>query len=248
MVVNAVKWLWVCASAAWGPCGLVWPARPTSRPNAPPTLQPSFQAVYYLLSQRLVRAYPPLCVAGWAYVPAAAAMGGVALATVPPSGWALPAGLGGPLAYWVLVCSVAGYTVVTWASQHLPASQASGQRRGPPRRGQGCGVVGRAATRWPAWPNLPSNPPPTPLTHALHPSKVASFVCLQPFVGTALAALFLGERPTVWDGGALGVLAGLALVAREGKDGKVGSPAKARRPAGGPLAAWRAVSGKRVPL
>ena len=35
----------------------------------------------------------------------------------------LPETLYGPLLYWIVVCSVAGYYFVTWATQHLPASQ-----------------------------------------------------------------------------------------------------------------------------
>lgn len=102
----------------------------------------------------------------WAYLPAALLMGGTAAASAPASAWRLPAALVGPLAYWVLVCSVAGYAAVAWAAARLPASQ------------------------------------------------VASFTVLQPFLGTALAAGFLGERLSPWDAGAVGVLAGLALVIR----------------------------------
>ena len=42
--------------------------------------------------------------------------------------------------------------------------------------------------------------------------QVASFQCLQPFVGTLLAFAVLGEEPSVWDLGAIGVLVGLVLV------------------------------------
>lgn len=48
--------------------------------------------------------------------------------------------------------------------------------------------------------------------------QVASFQCLQPFVGTLLAFLVLGEEPSIWDLGAVGVVAGLVLVAFDRKD------------------------------
>jgi len=99
-------------------------------------------------------------------------MGATALASAPTDAWRLPSALAGPLTYWVLVCSVAGYAAVAWAASRLPASQ------------------------------------------------VATFTVLQPFLGTALAAGFLGERLTPWDSGAVGVLAGLALVIKA--DGSAG--------------------------
>jgi drug/metabolite transporter (DMT)-like permease len=131
------------------------------------------QSLYYLLSKRLLATYPPLCVAGWAYGPAALLMGATAALSAPPESWHLPTALYGPLAYWVLVCSVAGYAAVAWAASRLPASQ------------------------------------------------VAAFTVLQPFLGTALAAGFLGERLSPWDAGAVPVLAGLALVIRA--DGSAGA-------------------------
>ena len=48
--------------------------------------------------------------------------------------------------------------------------------------------------------------------------QVASFQCLQPFVGTLLAFAILGEQPSVWDLGAIGVIAGLVTVAYDRKD------------------------------
>lgn len=49
--------------------------------------------------------------------------------------------------------------------------------------------------------------------------QVAAFQCLQPFIGTALAYLYLGEHPTWWSLGAAGVLAGLVLVIRAPREG-----------------------------
>ena len=95
------------------------------------------------------------------------------------SPWPLPCPL---QVYWILVCSVLGYFVITWAMRHLPASQ------------------------------------------------VAAFQCLQPFIGTLLAATVLGEEPTWWDAGAIGVVAGLVLVAADRKDFEVAALlARARR-------------------
>ena len=48
--------------------------------------------------------------------------------------------------------------------------------------------------------------------------QVASFQCLQPFVGTLLAFAVLGEEPSVWDLGAIGVLVGLVLVVSDKHD------------------------------
>jgi hypothetical protein len=94
-------------------------------------------------------------------------MGGAALVFTEAPDWHFPAALVAPLAYWVLVCSVAGYLIVTWAMRHLPASQ------------------------------------------------VAAFQCLQPFLGSALAFAVLHERLSWWDLGAVGVVAGLALVSTD---------------------------------
>ena len=48
--------------------------------------------------------------------------------------------------------------------------------------------------------------------------QVASFQCLQPFVGTLLAFAILGEEPSLWDLGAVGVILGLITVAYDKKD------------------------------
>lgn len=64
----------------------------------------------------------------------------------------------------------------------------------------------------------------TAATRYLPASQVASFQCLQPFMGTVLAFFVLGEQPTFWDLGAIGVVAGLVLVVREPKEaGKASS-------------------------
>ncbi|KAK9845426.1 hypothetical protein WJX81_006144 [Elliptochloris bilobata] len=134
-------------------------------------------ALYYLTAKQLVGQYPAMCIAAWAYITAAIAMGATAVLFVERAGWEVPPALAGPLAYWIVVCSVLGYYVVTWATQYLPASQ------------------------------------------------VASFQCLQPFVGTLLAFAVLGEEPSVWDLGAIGVLVGLVLVVSDKHDLQAGSAA-----------------------
>ena len=48
--------------------------------------------------------------------------------------------------------------------------------------------------------------------------QVAAFQCLQPFVGTMLAFAVLGEEPSVWDLGAIGIFIGLLLVVFDKKD------------------------------
>lgn len=45
--------------------------------------------------------------------------------------------------------------------------------------------------------------------------QVAAFQCLQPFVGAVLAVLVLGEEASIWDLGAIGVIAGLVLIAKD---------------------------------
>ena len=82
-------------------------------------------AVYFITAKQLVMKYPPMCVAAWAYITAAVCMGAAAFIFVDRIDWQLPSIMLGPLVYWVVVCSVIGYYVVTWASQYLPASQVS---------------------------------------------------------------------------------------------------------------------------
>lgn len=82
-------------------------------------------AIYFITAKQLVLKYPPMCVAAWAYIIAAVCMGVAAVASVDQQDWHLPSIMLGPLAYWVVVCSVIGYYVVTWATQYLPASQVS---------------------------------------------------------------------------------------------------------------------------
>ena len=84
-------------------------------------------AVYFITAKQLVLKYPPMCVAAWAYIVAAVCMGGAAFTFVDQQDWQMPRIMLGPLAYWVVVCSVIGYYVVTWATQYLPASQVSSQ-------------------------------------------------------------------------------------------------------------------------
>jgi hypothetical protein len=270
-------------------------------------------------AKQLVGLYPAMCIAAWAYITAALAMGATALLFVERSGWEVPGALAGPLAYWIIVCSVAGYYVVTWATQHLPASQARRRPRGSARCGPAPGLTAtRRASAWPAacalwlpavralalhapkhpcaqsfgmrpreahswlavcphtnpvadehigccerratcvWHRLgsgraraPRRPTcgaqclaaaaagvvreacPPPATAAAHGARaraqVASFQCLQPFVGTLLAFAVLGEEPSAWDLGAVGVLLGLVLVVSDKHDLQARAPwARAR--------------------
>ena len=113
--------------------------------------------------------------------------------------WKLPEALYGPMVYWIFVCSVMGYYVVTFATQHLPASQVGPLlRRMWPLRS----TPGNLSAECPGCRRL----------------QVASFQCLQPFAGTMLAWLVLGEQPSIYDLGAVGVVAGLVMVAYDRKD------------------------------
>lgn len=80
-------------------------------------------AAYYILAKKLVARYSPIQVAAWAYMVAASLMGCAALIFTTHSDWNFPHALVLPLLYWIFVCSVGGYFVVTWAMKHLPASQ-----------------------------------------------------------------------------------------------------------------------------
>ncbi len=60
--------------------------------------------------------------------------------------------------------------------------------------------------------------PTSVIIHHHHHHQVAAFQCLQPFVGTALAIVILGEEPTWWDLGAVGVIIGLGLVTSDTTD------------------------------
>lgn len=80
-------------------------------------------AVYYILSKQMVSRYPPICVAAWAYLVAASCMGLAAALFTDEADWHFPRSMVLPLIYWIFVCSVAGYYLVTWAMRHLPASQ-----------------------------------------------------------------------------------------------------------------------------
>jgi drug/metabolite transporter (DMT)-like permease len=80
-------------------------------------------AMYYVLGKSVVQRHSPATVASWAYLIAATLMGCAAAVFVEPSDWHLPRSLWGPLAFWIFVCSVGGYLLVTIAIRHLPASQ-----------------------------------------------------------------------------------------------------------------------------
>ena len=99
----------VCKSAiiAHGGCITFLPKQPSNQISDMPVLQ----------------SYSAMCVAAWSYITAAACMGLTAGLFVRRSEWELPRALIGPLIYWIIVCSVVGYYVVTLATQHLPASQ-----------------------------------------------------------------------------------------------------------------------------
>ena len=97
-------------------------------------------AVYFITAKQLVLKYPPMCVAAWAYITAAVCMGASAAAFVDGNHWQMPRIMWGPLAYWIVVCSIVGYYVVTWATQYLPASQVCF-----------CSCCGRCCTELSSW-------------------------------------------------------------------------------------------------
>lgn len=80
-------------------------------------------ACYYILAKKLVVKYSPIQITAWAYIVAASLMGFSSLIFTSHTDWHFPHSLFAPLLYWILICSVGGYFLVTWAMKHLPASQ-----------------------------------------------------------------------------------------------------------------------------
>jgi len=117
--------------------------------------------------------YSAMCVAAWAYITAAGCMGVTAGLFVDRKDWALPTALVGPLFYWIFICSVLGYWVVTYSTQHLPASQVTNPRPSPPH-----------PTPPHPTPPHPTPPHPTPWGGhlgafcGLHSSNVRGGTCL----------------------------------------------------------------------
>lgn len=74
----------------------------------------------------------------------------VALISVPWSEFVLPASAMGPLAYWVLVTSMGGYSILTAATRALPATQVSAFICAQPIAGTllGWAVLGERVSAW----------------------------------------------------------------------------------------------------
>lgn len=122
----------------------------------------------------------------WAYVGSTTCLAVAIAVSTPMTDWLapLPAALMGPLAFWVVMCSVVAYFAVTSATRYLQSSQVCG-----------VGVLVLCAIMM-AWQS----------------TQVAAYQCVQPLFGTTLAVLVLGERATWFDVGAVGVVGGLLLV------------------------------------
>lgn len=86
----------------------------------------------------------------WAYAAAAACMATVAVLFVPWSEFVLPACALGPLAYWVLVTSMMGYSILTAATRALPATHVSAFICVQPIAGTllGWAVLGERVSAW----------------------------------------------------------------------------------------------------
>lgn len=91
-----------------------------------------------------------VCMQAWAYVAAAACMACVAVVFVPWSEFLLPACALGPLAYWVMVTSMGGYSILTAATRALPATQVSAFICVQPIAGTmlGWAVLGEEVNAW----------------------------------------------------------------------------------------------------
>jgi len=80
-------------------------------------------SIYYILQKPLLKKYPPITVTGWGYIPASVFMGFSSLYYVnDPSVYIIRTDVLGPLAYAVFVQTVFGYSCVSWANTHAPAS------------------------------------------------------------------------------------------------------------------------------
>lgn len=90
------------------------------------------------------------CMQAWAYAAAAACMATVAVLFVPWSEFVLPACALGPLAYWVLVTSMMGYSILTAATRALPATHVSAFICVQPIAGTllGWAVLGERVSAW----------------------------------------------------------------------------------------------------
>jgi EamA-like transporter family len=168
------------------------------------------QALYYILAKHLVGKYNPVCIAAWAYMVAASLMGATAAATVQRNEWIVPTAMLGPLIYWY-----GGVHFHMYNARHVPTIWASLDRRAFHDIAQNslcclccriciASILGYYLLTW--------------ATSVLPASQVASFQALQPLMGTVLSFLFLGERPTAWDLGGIGVISGLILVVHDAKD------------------------------
>jgi len=150
-------------------------------------------AVYYLLAKSLVQKYSAIHVAAWAYAFAATMMGLAALVWTVPGDWMFPKSMVAPLIYWIFICSVGGSLVgiirtgTTHSTTRLLTRPLHAHTRTHTQ------VVTYAMNHLPA-------------------SQVASFQCLQPFVGAILAVTVLGEHVNKYDLGGLGIVVGLLMV------------------------------------
>eukprot|EP00892_Ulva_mutabilis_P009714 jgi/Ulvmu1/7114/UM034_0020.1 len=107
-------------------------------------------AGYFVIARSISGTYPPLALTAWAYAAAAACMACVAIVSVPWSEFALPACALGPLAYWVVVTSMGGYSILTAATRALPATQVSAFICVQPIAGTllGWAVLGERVSAW----------------------------------------------------------------------------------------------------
>ena len=173
-------------------------------------------AAYYILCKTLVQRYNPIDVTAWAYIAAAFLMGATAIITVAPQHWSIPGRLISRTS-----CSSIMHPIMLLsdpAGRVLAGSVALTQKANTVKIcSDTCtaGVLIGPLIYWILVASILCYYVLTAATRYLPASQVAAFQCLQPFIGTALAFAVLGEKPSVWDLGALGVLAGLLMVVRD---------------------------------
>jgi len=109
-------------------------------------------ALYYIYAKPFLTLYSPMSVAAWAYVVAAACMGVTAIwyNQFYEHSWYLPQAAYGPLAFWIVICSICGYTIIAWGMKHLPSTQVAAFQCLQPPIGTALGfvVLGEELTAW----------------------------------------------------------------------------------------------------
>ena len=107
-------------------------------------------ACFYISVKTVSLRFHSAAITAWSYTTACLLMLVTATLTVPTSQWHIPAGTEGPLLYWVVVSSVMGYCILTWATGRIPASHVAAMQCLQPFAGTflGWAVLEEDITGW----------------------------------------------------------------------------------------------------